>query len=115
MPRLSHSLALFLALVLGVPTWAADTPEQRDHWAWKKPERPKVPEAEPRAANPTDAFVRARLKAAGLSPAPPASREQLIRRVTFDLTGLPPTTEEVAAFVKDESPDAWEKVVDRLL
>jgi Protein of unknown function (DUF1553)/Protein of unknown function (DUF1549) len=113
-PRLLHLLVLLLALVIIIPC-RADTPEQRDHWAWKKPERPTVPAVEPRAANPIDAFVRARLKAAGLAPAPAASREQLIRRATFDLTGLPPTPEEVEAFVKDTSPDAWEKVIDRLL
>ena len=92
----------------------ADPPAE--HWAWKKPVRSPVPTvrgAQP--ANPIDAFVRARLDAAGLSPAPPASREHLLRRVTFDLTGLPPTPEEVTAFVNDSSPEAWEKVIDRLL
>jgi hypothetical protein len=65
--------------------------------------------------NPIDAFVLARLEAAGLAPAPPASREQLLRRVTFDLTGLPPTPEEIDAFLADASPGAYDKVVDRLL
>jgi hypothetical protein len=65
--------------------------------------------------NAIDAFVLARLEKAGLHPAPEADRRTLIRRVTFDLTGLPPTPEEVAAFVADTSPDAYERLVDRLL
>ncbi len=77
--------------------------------------------ARPRSATPAwvrtpvDAFVLAKLEARGWTPAPPADRRELIRRVTFDLTGLPPTPEEVEAFVADASPDAYEKVVDRLL
>jgi len=65
--------------------------------------------------SPIDAFVLAKLQERGWKPAPPAGRAVLIRRVTFDLTGLPPTPEEVAEFVQDTSPDAYEKVVDRLL
>ena len=65
--------------------------------------------------NPIDAFILARLQQKGLRPAPRADRRTLIRRATFDLTGLPPTPEEVEAFVSDRSPDAWAKVVDRLL
>src|SRR5205085_10355869 len=64
---------------------------------------------------PIDHFVLARLEAKGLRPSPAADRHTLIRRVTFDLIGLPPTPEEIAAFEADRSPDAWEKVVDRLL
>jgi hypothetical protein len=64
---------------------------------------------------PVDAFILAGLRKEGLKPAPPAGRATLIRRVTFDLTGLPPTPEEIDAFVADKSPHAWEKVVDRLL
>jgi hypothetical protein len=87
-----------------------------DHWAWKPPVRPAVPTVRgPQPASAIDVFIRAKLDAAGISPAPPARREQLIRRVTFDLTGLPPMPEEVDAFVRDSSPAAWEKVVDRLL
>jgi mono/diheme cytochrome c family protein len=87
------------------------------HWALEKPERPQLPHV--RAAgwprNPIDAFMLARLEAEGLGPAPEAARETLIRRVSLDLTGLPPPLEEVEAFCKDASPDAYEKVVDRLL
>jgi hypothetical protein len=67
------------------------------------------------SANPIDNFVRAALRTSGLEPAGAADRRTLLRRVTFDLTGLPPTSEEIADFCKDETPDAWEKVVDRLL
>ena len=67
------------------------------------------------ATNPIDAFVLAKLEAKGLTPSPPADKRTLIRRATFDLTGLPPTAEEVEAFLADASPDAFAKVVDRLL
>lgn len=67
------------------------------------------------AKSPIDRFILAKLEANGLSPAPPAGRAALIRRATYDMTGLPPTPKEVDAFVNDKSPNAWEKVVDRLL
>jgi hypothetical protein len=101
-------------LLILVVTSAAGAAPPADHWAWKPPVRPAIP-AVPGATNPIDCFIRARLDAAGLTPAPRAKREQLVRRVTFDLTGLPPTPEEVEAFVQDQSPDAWAKAVDRLL
>jgi len=93
------------------------TPSQQSHWAWKRPVRPGLPKvASPQwVASPIDAFVLARLEAAGLKPAPVAMREQLIRRVSFDLTGLPPTPAEGDAFLADHSPTAWEKVVDHYL
>src|SRR5436309_943800 len=104
---------LIPALAFAAPC-QAEPPEE--HWAWKVPVRPKVPTVDgAQPANPIDAFIRAKQKAAGLSPAPPATQPQLIRRVTFDLTGLSPTPEEVEAFAADKSPDAWEKVIDRLL
>src|SRR5205823_9513082 len=64
---------------------------------------------------PIDNFILARLETGNLHPAPPADRRTLIRRVYYDLTGLPPTFEEVEAFEHDRSPDAYEKVIDRLL
>jgi hypothetical protein len=98
--------------------WAAETytAAERRHWAFQPRGNPAVPEkASPWVHSPIDAFVLARLEKAGLKPAPPASRETLIRRVYFDLTGLPPAPEEVDRFVSDRSPDAWPRLVDRLL
>ncbi|HEY8503784.1 MAG TPA: DUF1549 and DUF1553 domain-containing protein, partial [Gemmataceae bacterium] len=92
-------------------------PEKTRHWAWQKPQRPAVPEVRDGGwvRNPIDAFILARLEAAGLRPAPPAGRAQLLRRATFDLTGLPPTPEEIDDFLGDDSPGAYERVVERLL
>jgi mono/diheme cytochrome c family protein len=87
------------------------------HWAFVKPERPATPEVKDKVwvRNPVDAFILALLEREGLQPSPEADKPTLIRRVTLDLTGLPPTPEEVDAFLADHSPDAYEKVVDRLL
>lgn len=86
----------------------------RAHWAFqplKRPTPPKISGVE----NPIDGFVLERLRAAGLGFSPKASRTQLIRRVTFDLIGLPPTPQEVEAFVNDHAPNAYERLIDRLL
>ena len=80
----------------------------------RDPPAPRVKDAR-WAANPIDAFILHRLEAAGLKPAAPTERRTLLRRITFDLIGLPPTPEEIDAFQKDRSPDAFKKVVDRLL
>jgi hypothetical protein len=88
------------------------------HWAFQPVKRPQVPEIrDPRSAirNPVDAFAVAKLREKGLAPSPRADSRTLIRRATFDLHGLPPTPEEVEAFVKDNSPAAYEKLLDRLL
>ncbi len=85
-----------------------------DHWAWQPVVRPDVPGSAVGAAA-IDAFVAARLTESGLAPAPEADRRALIRRASFDLVGLPPTPEEVAAFEADPAPDAIERLVDRLL
>jgi hypothetical protein len=87
------------------------------HWSYVKPTRPVLLTAKNKAwvRNPVDAFVAAGQEAHGLAPAPEADRITLLRRVSFDLIGLPPTPEEVAAFVNDKSPEAYEKLVDRLL
>ena len=85
------------------------------HWAFEPIRRPVVPELKSQIRNPIDAFVRARLEREGLTPSPEAAKHTLIRRVTLDLTGLPPTLEELDAFLADQSPDAYDKVVDRLL
>ncbi len=93
------------------------TPESRNYWAYRALARPAVPEVKDKArvANPIDAFLLARLEPKGLTLSAPADRTALIRRVTYDLIGLPPTPEEIDAFVKDSSPNAYEKLVDRLL
>ena len=89
----------------------------REHWAFRPMDRPEPPAVgDPAwARNAIDRFVLARLEAEGLAPVAPAGRRQLLRRVTFDLTGLPPTPAEIDAFLADERPDAWERVVERLL
>jgi hypothetical protein len=85
-----------------------------DHWAFRAPRETTVPRKEP-GENPIDAFLRVALEKRGVAPAPAADRRTLIRRATFDLTGLPPEPDEVEAFLADESPDAFARVVDRLL
>ena len=98
----------------GETEWSA---QKKNHWAWQAPTRPVPPTVTDSGwvRNPIDAFILAKLEAASLKPAARASREQLIRRVTFDLIGLPPTPKEIDAFVNDRDNAAWEKVVDRLL
>jgi hypothetical protein len=100
--------------------WVAEGAKYEGHWAYQPVERPTVPASDganpaSKGANPIDAFIQARLKREGLSPSPEADRRTLIRRVTLDVTGLPPEPAEVEAFLKDTSPNAYEKVVDRLL
>ena len=97
--------------------WIEQGAEWKPHWSFIPPSRPAAPEVKasgwPR--NDIDRFVLATLEAKGLAPSRVAPRETLLRRVSFDLTGLPPTLQEIDAFVADSSPDAYEKVVDRLL
>ena len=90
-----------------------DLKEGAKHWAFRPIVLPPVPKAE--AANPIDAFISEKLAEKGLKLAAPADKRTLIRRATFDLTGLPPTPQEVEAFLADNAPDAFAKVVDRLL
>ncbi len=92
--------------------WPDDVKPEK-HWAYVPPVRPKVPQV--KAQTPVDAFILARLQKEGLTPSPEASRETLIRRLSLDLIGLPPSLAEVDAFVKDGDLNAYEKVVDRLL
>ena len=91
--------------------------EDRAWWAFQPLRRPEVPAVEDGgwSRNPIDRFLFARLEAEGLAPAPEADRTALIRRLSFDLLGLPPSPEEVDAFVADDGPDAYEHLVDRLL
>ena len=89
----------------------------KKHWAFQPVTKPALPSVRQKKwiRTPVDAFILAKLEEKKLSPSSPADPRTLIRRVTYDLTGLPPTPEEVAAFVKDHSPQAYEKLVDRLL
>lgn len=91
--------------------------EGKDYWAYKPVVKPKVPEVSDAdwAKHPIDAFIYNKLKASGLEPSVSADRVALIRRASYNLTGLPPTPEEVKAFVADDKPGAWERVIDRLL
>ena len=95
----------------------AFSPKERAHWAFQKIAHPKPPKVEQTdwLRNSIDAFVLAELEKKGLRPAPPADKITLIRRATFDLVGLPPTPEEVDAFLADDSAKAFDKVLDRLL
>ena len=89
----------------------------RDFWSFKPPRPPPIPPVErsDRARTPIDAFILARMEAAGLEPAPEADRRTLIRRAAYDLTGLPPSADEIAAFEEDGSEEAFERAVDRFL
>ena len=97
--------------------WVKEGGKYAGHWAWIAPRKPDVPRErhDSFVRTPIDAFVLSKLRSAGLEPNSPAAKETLIRRVTLDLTGLPPTIEEIDDFLGDNSPDAYEKVVDRLL
>lgn len=92
-------------------------PADRDHWAFRAVQRPPLPVVKNAGwiRNPVDAFILCKLEAAGLEPMPEADRATLLRRLTFDLTGLPPTPAELEAFQSDPAPDAYERQVDRLL
>jgi hypothetical protein len=97
--------------------WVAEGAEYAAHWAFVPPTRPALPAS--RGAdwvrNPIDRFVLAKLEEAGMNPSPAADRAPLIKRLSIDLIGLPPTPQEVDAFVADADPNAYEKLVDRLL
>lgn len=93
------------------------TPEERAYWAFQPVRRPSVPAcaSENLFAGPIDAFLLEQLKARGLAFSPEADRRVLIRRATFDLTGLPPTRDEIESFIADKEPGAYERLIDRLL
>ncbi len=97
--------------------WIESGAEWKEHWAYIAPERPKVPEVNGKSwpRNEIDQFVLARLEKEGLKPSPEAEKTELIRRATLDLTGLPPTIEEIDGYLADSSAGAYEKVVNRLL
>ncbi len=97
--------------------WIEQGAEFKEHWSLLPPEKVKLPKVEQQdwVKNPIDQFVLANLESKGLAPSAPATKEMLLRRVSFDLTGLPPSVEELNDFLADDSPKAYEKVVDWLL
>jgi len=97
--------------------WIEQGASYANHWSFSTPSMPILPESieAKKSLSPIDAFIRDRLQREGLSPSPRADRGTLLRRLALDLTGLPPTPEELAAFEEDTSPSAYEKVVDRYL
>jgi mono/diheme cytochrome c family protein len=120
-PLTPEQISLLRAWIDRGANWpeTGDSPEakKRNHWAFKTPTRPPLPEVKNTkwARNAIDHFVLARLEKEKLKPSPEADRFTLIRRVTLDLTGLPPTIKEVDEFLADKRPDAYERLVDRLL
>jgi hypothetical protein len=123
---LHHHLRALVLLTLGSPAAGVSAepipekpilPADRQHWSFQPPKRPPVPLVTRTAwqRTPVDAFILARLEAAGLSPSPAADKPALLRRLYLDLVGLPPSPEDEDAFLADSSPDAYDKVVDRLL
>ncbi|MGH7174005.1 MAG: DUF1549 domain-containing protein, partial [Gemmataceae bacterium] len=121
-PLNAKEVALLRAWIDRGAKWPATTSTdaqrvQSRHWAFQPVKQPALPIVKDRAwmRNALDGFVLARLEKEGLAPAPEADRPTLLRRLSLDLLGLPPTLEEIADFERDRRPDAYEKVVDRLL
>ncbi len=117
MPPPDAELDLDAEEIETIRAWIASGAPWEEHWAFVPPRLPALPPVtrDDWPQTEIDYFILARLEEEGLAPSPEADRETLIRRVTFDLTGLPPTLEEIDAFLVDKSPTAYEKVVDRLL
>jgi hypothetical protein len=117
MPPASSNKILSVEEKLLLSQWIEEGAVFKPHWAFVKPVRPVPPKVKQSSwvRNPIDNFILAKLEKEGLKPSPEADRNTLIRRVTLDLTGLPPTPAEVQAFRVDTQPNAYERVVDRLL
>ncbi len=117
MPPVFANRTLTAQQIETIKEWIDQGAKWERHWAWIAPERPAAPEVQDKGwtRNPIDNFVLARLEQEGLKPSPEADRATLLRRVYFDLTGLPPTPAEVDSFLADKSPDAYERRVDQLL
>lgn len=125
MPPPKSGKTLSASQIATIRRWIEQGAKYQGHWAFLAPTRPRVPQISNLKSpisnfqfpisNPIDRFVLARLEREGLSPSSPTNRATLLRRVTLDLTGLPPSIDEIDEFLADESPDAFERVVDRLL
>jgi len=100
-----------------IQRWIEEGAQWQNHWAFVAPKKSAIPRVRNRSwvRNPIDSFILARLEREGLEPSPEADRVTLLRRVTLDLTGLPPGLDDIRVFLSDDSPDAYERVVDRLL
>src|SRR5579883_1370839 len=117
MPPAKSGKSLTASQIELIRRWIVEGAHWQPHWAFLPPRRHAVPRVhhQDRVRNPIDAFILARLEREGLAPAPEAERGVLLRRVSLDLTGLPPARGAIEAFERDHDPDAYEKVVDRLL
>lgn len=118
MPPPSSGKKLTAAQVAIIRRWIEQGAKYQGHWAFIPPVRPAVPVARSpklEARNPIDRFIVSRLEREGVQPSSPAGKATLLRRVTLDLTGLPPSIDEINEFLADDAPDAYERVVDRLL
>ncbi len=117
MPAPESNLTLSAKEKATLIKWIDEGAEYKTHWAFVKPALPEVPESryDGKAVNDIDRFIFHKLDQEGLEPSPEANKELLLRRVTLDLTGLPPTLEEIDAFMRNNSSDTYEKLVDRLL
>ncbi|MBP7140353.1 MAG: PSD1 domain-containing protein [Opitutaceae bacterium] len=117
MPKPDHGPPLSKEQIAVIRQWISEGAEWAEHWAFVAPKPETVPEISDEAWNksPIDRFIRARLDREKLTPSPQADRATLLRRLSFDLVGLPPTSSELADFIADSRPDAYERQVDRLL
>lgn len=117
MPSPSSNLSLTNREVAIIKRWIEQGAEYKPHWAFSPPAKTDLPQVENTdwPKTPIDYFILEKLEENGMNPSPEASREKLLRRVSFDLTGLPPTVDAVEAFLADDSPNAYENMVDRLL
>lgn len=115
MPPGDTGKPLSAAQIAILKQWIQEGAPYQGHWSFEPIQKPKIPDVGHSTTSEIDRFILSRLKKQGLKLSPALNRQQLIRRATFDLTGLPPTWEEVTAFENDPSPHAFEKVIDRLL
>ena len=117
MPTPTSNLSLTNRQIALIKRWIEQGAEFKPHWAFIPPQKPEIPQVKNSdwPKNEIDHFVLDKIEKTGISPSPDAARETILRRVSFDLTGLPPTVEELDRFLEDDSPDAYERAVDRLL
>jgi hypothetical protein len=117
MPSKKSNLSLSAKEKAILIKWIKEGAEYKPHWAFVSPKKPKVPEVkdEKWIVNPIDNFIVQKLELEKLKPSVQAKKELLLRRLSLDLTGLPPSLDEINAFLKDNSPDSYEKQVDRLI